>query len=121
MSDNFAFENSEQKQLVGDLAAGRSSTFRSATGKMRYSTSVSFVGQHGLTTFTGILAVISTIIGGGILSIPYSFISFGIPLGILMNILAVVMVTISVKIYLAVKGCNTGPPRISLRGRIHGL
>jgi hypothetical protein len=38
-----------------------------------------------------------------------------------MNILAVVMVTISVKIYLAVKGCNTGPPRISLRGRIHGL
>ena len=58
---------------------------------------------NGLTTFTGVLAVISTIIGGGIVAIPYSFVSFGIPLAVLMNIVAVALVTGSVVIYLRVK------------------
>ena len=77
-------------------------TFRAST-MMRQQYRVSFAGQHGLTTSTGVLSVISTIIGGGILSIPYSFVSFGIPIGIVMNLLAVVMVTVSVFIYLRVK------------------
>lgn len=77
-------------------------TFRAST-MMRQSYRVSFAGKHGLTLSTGVLSVISTIIGGGILSIPYSFISFGIPLGIVMNLLATVMVTGSVLIYLRVK------------------
>ncbi len=71
--------------------------------KMRHTYRVSFVGQHGLTTFTGILAILSTIIGGGIVSIPYSFISFGIPLAIIFNILAVLMTAYSADLYLACK------------------
>lgn len=72
-------------------------------GSMKHAYRVSFVSPHGLSTFTGILAILSTIIGGGIVSIPYSFVSFGIPLGIAMNILAVLMTNYSVKLYLAGK------------------
>lgn len=70
---------------------------------MKHTYRVSFVGEHGLTTFTGILAILSTIIGGGIVSIPYSFVSFGIPLAIVLNCLAVVMTIYSADLYLACK------------------
>jgi len=70
---------------------------------MRHSYRVSFVGEHGLTTFTGVLAILSTIIGGGIVSIPYSFVSVGIPLGILLNIFAVIITMFSIDLYLAGK------------------
>ena len=77
---------------------------------MRHSYRVSFVGKHGLTTFTGTLAILSTIIGGGIVSIPYSFISFGIPLGIVFNILAVIMTMYCVELYLACKDAIPDQP-----------
>jgi amino acid permease len=72
-------------------------------GSMKHAYRVSFVTPHGLTTFTGILAILSTIIGGGIVSIPYSFVSFGIPIGIAMNIGANIMTIWSIKLYLAGK------------------
>jgi hypothetical protein len=78
-------------------------TSRMSTGMMRQSYRVSFAGQHGLTTFTGVLAILSTIIGGGIVSIPYSFVSFGIPLGITANIVGVVLTIYSCDLYLAAK------------------
>lgn len=78
----------------------RASTF---TGSMRHTYRVSFVGEHGLTTFTGVLAILSTIIGGGIVSIPYSFVSVGIPFGILLNIIGVIITIFSVDLYLAGK------------------
>lgn len=72
--------------------------------RMRHSYRVSFVGEeHGLTTFTGVLAILSTIIGGGIVSIPYSFVSFGIPLGIVANLIAVIITIISCDLYMAAK------------------
>ena len=46
---------------------------------------------HGLTTMTAVLAILSTIIGGGIVGVPYSFLNFGIPLAIVLNILVVIM------------------------------
>lgn len=49
------------------------------------------------------LAILSTIIGGGIVSIPYSFVSFGIPFGILANILAVGLTILSCDLYMAAK------------------
>jgi amino acid permease len=70
---------------------------------MRHTYRVSFVGEHGLTTFTGVLAILSTIIGGGIVSVPYSFVSVGIPLGILLNVLAVIVTIFSCDLYLAGK------------------
>lgn len=88
-------------QETSSPVQNRITAFRDS--KMRHSYRVSFVGKHGLTTLTGILAILSTIIGGGIVSIPYSFISFGVPLAILFNILAVVMTVYSAKLYLACK------------------
>ena len=70
---------------------------------MRHSYMVSFVGEHGLTTFTGILAILSTIIGGGIVSLPYAFVSVGLPLGIFLNIFGVLITIFSIDLYLAAK------------------
>jgi amino acid permease len=70
---------------------------------MKHSYRVSFVGEHGLTTFTGVLAILSTIIGGGIVSIPYSFVSFGIPIGIAANLFVVTLTALSCNQYMAAK------------------
>jgi len=58
---------------------------------------------HGLTTFTAILAILSTIIGGGIVGVPYSFYNFGIPIAILLNFLVVIMTYYSGLLYLKAK------------------
>jgi amino acid permease len=70
---------------------------------MRQSYIVSFVGENGLTTFTGILAILSTIIGAGIVSLPYAFVSVGLPLGIFLNVFGVLTTIFSVDLYLAAK------------------
>ncbi len=64
---------------------------------------ITFVGEHYLTTFTGSLAVFSTIIGGGIVSIPYSYVSLGIPLAISLNIIVAIIISLSTSLYLACK------------------
>jgi hypothetical protein len=46
----------------------------------------------GLTIFTGILAMISTIIGGGIVSLPYAMFQFGLPLALCVNFLVMTLV-----------------------------
>lgn len=81
----------------------RGSSTRFGQGSMRHSYMVSFVGEHGLTTFTGILAILSTIIGGGIVSLPYAFVSVGLPLGIFLNIFGVLTTIFSIDLYLAAK------------------
>ena len=59
--------------------------------------------KHGLSTFTGILAILSTIIGGGIVGVPYSYLIFGIPIAIVLNVLVVCSTIYSGKLYLNVK------------------
>ena len=70
---------------------------------MRHSQRVSFIGERGLTTSTGVLAILSTLVGGGIVSIPYAFVSIGIPLGIALMIGTALLMVISVDLYLALK------------------
>lgn len=60
-------------------------------------------GEEGLTTFTAILAMISTIIGGGIVGLPGSFLTFGIPLACVLNIATVFITVASGKLYLKIK------------------
>ena len=45
---------------------------------------------QGLSTFYGSLAILSTIVGGGIVGIPLSFYSLGLPVGTLTSMLIAV-------------------------------
>ena len=47
---------------------------------------------HGLTIWTGALAMISTIIGGGIVSLPFAMYQFGLPLAICVNFIVMTLV-----------------------------
>lgn len=78
------------------------------SGRVKNKISV-LAGEHGLTTFTAILALISTIIGGGIVGMPYSMLHFGFPLAIVFNVLAVMVTIASGTMYLAIK--DTIPDR----------
>ena len=69
-----------------------------------------FAGEEGLTFFTAVLAMISTIIGGGIVGLPYSFLYFGIPLAIVLNIIVVFITILSGKLYLCTKDLIPGQP-----------
>lgn len=60
-------------------------------------------GEHGLTLFAGILAIISTCVGGGIVGLPLAFYNLGIPLAIVLQSLVVVATHLSGCLYLAIK------------------
>lgn len=49
------------------------------------------------------LALISTIVGGGIVGIPYAFFLLGIPLAIVLNLICIVLIYYSVRLYLGAK------------------
>ena len=59
--------------------------------------------NEGLTLFSGILALISTCVGGGIVGLPYAYLGLGIPLAIFLNILVVIATIYGVSLYLGVK------------------
>ena len=42
-------------------------------------------------------------VGGGIVSIPYSFVSVGIPFGLVANVIAVIVTMVSCDLYMAAK------------------
>jgi len=72
--------------------------------ELRFTTRQSaFAGEHGLTFFAGVLAIISTIIGGGIVGLPYSFLYFGIPLAIVLNIAAIILTVFNGMMYLELR------------------
>ena len=62
-----------------------------------------FAGTHGLTTFSGALAIISTCVGGGIVSLPLAYYNLGIPLAVTLNILVIISTVYSARIFLAIK------------------
>ena len=59
--------------------------------------------EEGLTLFSGILALISTVVGGGIVAIPHAFLDFGIPLAIVLNVLVIISTSFTVSLYLGLK------------------
>lgn len=66
--------------------------------------------KEGLTLFSGILALISTVVGGGIVGVPYAFINLGIPTAIVLNILVVIATIYTVSLYLGIKDAVPGQP-----------
>jgi len=66
--------------------------------------------KHSLSIFTGILALISTCVGGGIVGLPRAFYFLGIPLSIVLNFICVLAMVYSVRLYLAVKDVCPSKP-----------
>lgn len=83
-----------------DVAAIRETLAVRQTGK---SFGSKFAGEHGLTVFTGVLAILSTILGGGIVGIPFMYMTLGIPLAITLSLIMVYVTSISSSLYLRVK------------------
>jgi hypothetical protein len=70
--------------------------------------SSSMMAKRNLS-FTGVvLAIISTIIGGGIVGLPYSFYYAGIPVAILLNLIVTLLTILSCYMYLLAKDLTNG-------------
>lgn len=53
-------------------------------------TALSLGGDEGLTRIGGILSIMSTLIGGGIVGVPFFFYQVGIYVGILMMVAVII-------------------------------
>merc|ERR1711981_1490443 len=66
--------------------------------------------KHTLSIFSGILALVSTCVGGGIVGFPRAFYYLGIPLAIVLNFVAIFAMYYSVRLYLAAKDICPNKP-----------
>ena len=100
LSGDLAFQGEHRETELLDLTADRASirSFKK------------FDGEKGLSTFTGILAILSTIIGGGIVGVPYSYLNFGIPLAVVVNLIAVCCTIYTSYLYLKAKDALPDKP-----------
>jgi amino acid permease len=66
--------------------------------------------HHGLSLAGAALAVISTIVGGGIVGLPFAFYNSGLPAGLVILLLMCLQTVASTRIYLACKDLLPGQP-----------
>ena len=66
--------------------------------------------EHGLTTFGAVLAIISTMIGGGIVGIPFAFLELGFWISITMMVFASLQTVNACYLYMKVKDLIPGKP-----------
>jgi amino acid permease len=65
---------------------------------------------HGLTATGGSLAIVSTIIGGGIVGLPFAMLTLGLVVGILLNISVCYITFLSGILYLSLRELIPGRP-----------
>jgi len=66
--------------------------------------------KEGLSTFEGALSLLSTIIGGGIVALPFSFRQFGIHLGLFVCFAVMELSQLSALLWLKTKKLMPGQP-----------
>jgi hypothetical protein len=100
-SVEFANDNSEVANFLDSVATkNKGSAISKNLRNSRYSY---IAGDHGLTRFTGALAIISTCVGGGVVGLPLAFYRLGLPTATVLNILVILMTVVSTQMYLLVK------------------
>ena len=67
-------------------------------------------GEEGLTLFSGILALISSCVGGGIVGLPHAFLNVGISGAVILNLLVIVSTALSINLYLGIKDAVPDKP-----------
>ena len=94
-SDELAhFIDSNRGTDIGDSEIARN------IKSSRYSV---LAGEHGLTVFSGGLAIISTCVGGGIVGLPLAFYRLGLPVAIVLMLFVTVSTIYAARMYLAIK------------------
>lgn len=58
------------------------------------------IQEYGLSVFDAILAFLSTIVGGGIVGLPFAYFWAGIPFGLVLNIVVGLLTAYSCLLYL---------------------
>jgi len=66
--------------------------------------------EDGLDATGGSLAIVSTIIGGGIVGLPFAMLTLGLVLGIILNIAVCYVTFLSGILYLALRELIPGRP-----------
>lgn len=64
--------------------------------------------KKNLTTFGAVLTFISTIVGGGIVGLPFSFYFVGIPMALFLNIIVAFLTAFSCYFFLLAKDLTGG-------------
>ena len=106
-NDSLTFENG----LLAVAMKPSDKRLSRASGVISYGTTLPSL-QHGegLSTIGGALAVISTIIGGGIVGLPFAIYMLGLVFGVSLNLLVVYMTYISGILYLCLRDLIPGTP-----------
>ena len=115
--DDGEYDRASETQAFMDDNNKMNSNIKSshATDKDRKSARLSkrfsmIANEEGLTLFTGILALISTCVGGGIVGLPHAFLYLGIPLAILLNVAVIVATIYTISLYLGLKDAVPDKP-----------
>ena len=108
-STNSANAPEELAQFI-DSAKGSKLGDSEIARNLRTSRFSAIGGAHGLTTFSGALAIISTCVGGGIVGLPLSYYNLGIPVAVTLNILVIISTIYSARLFLAIKDACPDKP-----------
>ena len=111
LSENASGDGNEATEITSFIDENNKASKFHSMRQTRLSKRFSMIaGEEGLTLFSGILALISTCVGGGIVGLPYAFLYLGIPTAIVLNVLVIIATSYTVSLYLGIKDAVPDKP-----------